>query len=238
MNKFIAIVIGLVASASTAQAIEVTGGRLDLSYSAFLDDTDVDKLNVAGSVELGFSNTASVQLDVGHDSFGLSGLDIVSLGAHGVFHLDQSTSVGVFYTRDRANIGGVNDSANLYGVEAGHDAGPVEFEGYFGRGESSGTDGTIIGASARYAMPSTIGVSGSIDYLDIDGLEARKLTVRLDGDVTENLNLFVEVGTGKVSAFGASRSEPFMGIGGRITFGADRGTTFERRSLGDLLPGL
>ena len=46
-----------------------------------------------------------------------------------------------------------------------------------------------------------------------------------------------EVGSAKASALGLSGSEPFVGLGGRVTFGADRGTTFDRRSLLDLLPG-
>jgi hypothetical protein len=238
MNKFIAAAFGLVATVSAAQAVEVTGSSLDLSYSAFIDDTDVDKLNVAGSVELAFTQTSSVQLDIGHDAFGLSGLDILSIGAHGIFHVNRDTSLGAFFTHDRADVGGTNGSSNLFGIEAGHDAGPVELEGYLGRGESSGADGTMVGLSGRYVMPNTIGVTGSIDYLDIEGLEVRKLAVRLDGGLTENLNVYVEAGTGKVSAFGTSASEPFVGIGGRITFGAVRGTTFERRSLGELLPGL
>ena len=238
MNKFIAAAFGLVAFTSAAQAVEISGGSLDLSYSAFTDDTDVDKLNVAGSVELAFTHAASAQLDLGRDAFGTSAADIMSLGLHGVFHLDQATSLGAYYSRDTVDAGGARDSANLYGVEAGHDTGPLQIEGYLGRAEASGADGTMLGVSARYAMPSTIGVTGSIDYLDIEGLEVRTLKARLDGDVSENLNLYVEVGTGKVRAFGASASEPCFGIGGRITFGAARGTTFERRSIGEMIPGL
>lgn len=169
MNKFIVAALGLAASAGAVHALEISGGSLDLSYSAFMDATDVDVSSVSGSVELAFTQSASVQLDLGHDSLGPIDLDNVYLGIHGILHLDQTTSVGAFYTRDRFSLGGANDSVNLYGIEAGHDAGAMQFEGYLGRGELAGLDGTMVGVSARYAMPSTIGVTGYIDYGDVEG---------------------------------------------------------------------
>tara|TARA_R100001369_G_C3321561_1_gene169048 strand:+ start:2238 stop:2954 length:717 start_codon:yes stop_codon:yes gene_type:complete len=238
MNRLMAVVIGLTATANAAQAIEVTGGMIDLSYSAFIDETELSKSTLTGSIELAFNQIASAQLDIGRDSFGFSDLANLSLGVHGIYHMNSNTSLGAFYTHDKAEVGGLSDTTNLYGIEAGHDTGLVDIEGYLGRGKSSEVDGTLVGISGRYGMPNRIGLTGSIDYLDIEGVEVSKIALKLDGDLSENLNLYVEVGQAKVSAFGSSESEPFMGIGGRITFGADRGTTFERRSLGDLLPGL
>lgn len=237
MKRILAAALCATAIAPAAQAIEVTGGMIELSYSAFLDDMDADKASVKGSVEFAFDHVFSAQLDIGADNFGLSQVDNLSLGAHGIYHLNQSTSVGAFYTRDSLELAGFTDHANYFGVEAGHGAGPADFEGYLGRIEADGADGTTIGVSGRYAMPNTLGVTGAIDYADIEGLDVRTLSVRIDGDLSENVNLFVEAGTTKLSTAGGSDSEPFVGIGGRITFGAARGTTFERRSVAELLPG-
>jgi len=239
MKNLLASAIGLAAaaSASVAHAVEITGGSVELSYSAFTEETDANKTSLTGSVEVGFNRNISAQVDAGTDSFGFTDLDSVSFGVHRIYHMSDETSFGAFYTLEEAELGGVKDDGDIFGVEFGHEVGLTEFEGYLGRGESSGLSGTMLGLSGRYAMANGVGITGAIDYLDVEGIEARKLTVRLDGDVSQNLNMFVEVGTGKVSGFGVSESDPFVGIGGKITFGADRGATFERRSLVDLLPG-
>ena len=62
--------------------------------------------------------------------------------------------------------------------------------------------------------------------------------IKLDKDVGENLNLFVELGSAEVQAARVSDSEAFVGIGGRYVFGADRGATFRQRGLLRIIPGL
>lgn len=238
MKRMTAALLCLASSAQMAQAMEVTGGLIDLSYSTFLDQNDLDKGSVAGSVELAFARTFSVQIDAGSDSFGASGLDTLALGLHGIYHVDSATSLGAFFTHENADQGGPDDSIDYYGIEGGYDLGTTSYEGYLGRADGGGTDGTVFGVSGRYSMPNTIGVTGALDYVDIAGLEISTLSVRLDGDVSQNLNLFVEAGASKFDVSGVSDTEPFVGIGARVTFGANRGTTFERRSLGNILPGL
>lgn len=238
MKNLLAAVVGLAATSTMAQAVEITGGSVGLSYSAFTEDTDFNKLSLSGSVEVGFNQNISAQFDAGTDALGFTNVDAVSFGLHGIYHMSDQTSFGAFYTIEKAEYDGFDDDGDIIGVEFGHEVGLTEFEGYLGRGESSGVSGTMLGLSGRYAMANGVGITGSFDYLDIEGIEGRTLAIRLDGDVSENLNMFVEVGTGKATAFGYSESEPFVGIGGKITFGAERGATFERRSLADLLPGL
>ncbi|MDF1729719.1 MAG: hypothetical protein P1U53_18435, partial [Sulfitobacter sp.] len=226
-----ATVVFVVAAVSAAQAVEITGGSVELSYSAFTGETDLNKTNIEGAFELAWSQNFSTQFDVGRDSFGASDLDVLSLGLHGVYHLDEGTSFGAFYTHEGADTFGFNDEVDIFGLEFGHDAGKFEIEGYAGRGEAAGIDGTMMGLSGRYAITERVGFSGALDRIDVEGLELESVTLKLDGHVSENLNMYVEVGSGKAELFGVSETEPFVGVGGKVTFGAKRGATFERRSI-------
>lgn len=238
MKKLAAAMLGFGMCATPSVAVELTGGSVGLSYSAFADDTDFDRLSLEGSAEFAFDRNVSGQFDVGLDRFGLSDLEALTLGLHGIYHVNETTSLGIFYSKEDVDAFGIGTDIELFGLEAGHEVGQTDVEGYFARGEAEGANGTLLGVKGRYEMNSGLGIGGRFDYVDIDGMEAGKLTMRLDRDVSANVNLYVEVGSAKARAFGITESEPFVGLGGKIVFGADRGATFERRGLSKVLPGL
>jgi hypothetical protein len=70
------------------------------------------------------------------------------------------------------------------------------------------------------------------------GAALTRIGVKVDHDLNQSLNIHAEVGSLKASAFGLSGSDTFVGIGAKIKFGADRGTTFGKRGLLDMIPGL
>jgi hypothetical protein len=234
MAAFLSIGLG----AAPACAIEVAGGSVGLSYSAFTDDTEHHRLSFEGSAELAFSPTVSGQFDLGRDKFGMADMASTTLGLHGIYHLSKSTSFGAFYTSEDVEKDAVSTNSDVYGIEFGHMVGRTEFESYVGLGDTGKVDGTVLGLSGRFEMSNGIGLAGSFDYVDVTGLEAGKIAVRLDNNVSDNLNLYVEVGSAKARAFGIAESEPYVGLGGKILFGAEKGATFERRGLSRVLPGL
>lgn len=221
-------------TAGTAQAFEVTGGSVGLSYSAFADDTDFNRIGLEGSVELGFNRNFGLQLDAGYDNFDISGLDSNTLGLHGIYHMNEMTSFGAFYTRE--DVEGFD--LDTLGVEAGHEVMNWEFEGYIADIDSDVGGGTMGGIKARYALAEGFGLSGSFDRAESGGDDLSRFAMRLDRDVSPNANLFLEVGSAKVDIGGMSDSEPFVGLGGKIAFGAERGATFEQRGFTRLIPGL
>lgn len=224
----------LAVGASAAHAVEVTGGSVGLSYSAFTEDTDFNRLGLEGSVELGFTREFSLQFDAGYNDFDISGIDGSTLGLHGIFHMNEATSVGAFYTRE--DIEGID--LDILGVEAGHEVMNWEFEGYLADVDSDGGSGTLAGIQARYALAEGFGLGGSYDRAESGGDDVSRFAVRLDRDVSPNTNLFLEVGSAKLDVGGISDSEPFLGLGGKIAFGAERGATFEQRGIARLIPGL
>lgn len=220
----------------TAQAVEVTGGSVGLSYSGFTEDFSVSRIAVDGSVELGFNQNISAQVDLAYNDFNLTGLRATTFGLHGIYHISDSTSLGAFYAFEDSNVRG--GDLDIYGIEAGHDAGYVEVEGYLGRINGGATDGDMLGVQARYEFASELGMTGSYDRVSSGGNDLSKFAVQLDRDVAPNVNLFAEIGTARVNGGGLSGNEPFVGLGGKVVFGAARGATFEQRGFSRIIPGL
>ncbi len=217
-----------------AQAGEVTGGSLGLSYSSFSDGDFGDKTSIEGSVEFGITRNIAVQADLAHHRAGEIDLNSTNIGLHGIYHMDEMTSFGAFVVREDTNSGNID----YIGLEAGYDAGIMDFEGYLARADIDSEDGTLIGLSGRYEFANSVGLTVGYDRADVDVLDISVFSAGLDADVSPNLNLFVEAGVGKVAALGFSETDAFMGIGGKYAFGAKRGATFEQRGFTSVLPGL
>ena len=224
----------LAVGAGSAQAVEVTGGSVGLSYSAFTEDTDFNRLGLEGSMELGLSRNFGLQLDAAYHDFGFFDIDSTLLGLHGIYHMDEATSFGVFYTRESAE----GEDADMLGVELGHEVRDWDFEGYIGSIDTSAGNAMFGGIQARYETGEGLGITASYDRGDEDDSDVSRFAVRLDRDVSPTTNLFLEVGTANVDAGTIDVSEPFVGLGGKIAFGAARGATFEQRGLARLIPGL
>lgn len=231
----LAVLGATILSAQHAQAFEFTGGSVALSYSAFTEDTDVSRLGIEGSVEMAFNRNVSLQVDLGYNDFNATGFDTTTLGFHGIYHLSDETSLGAFYANEDASNAG---DVDIFGIEAGHETGQYEFEGYLARLNGDGSNADMIGVMGRYEFANELGVTGSYDYVDVEGTKLSKLAVRLDRDVSPNVNLFVELGSAKANGGGLSGSEPFVGLGGKYVFGAQRGATFGQRGFTRILPGL
>lgn len=218
--------------ASTALAGDFTGGSIGLGYSAFTNDDagTIDKTSLGGSIEYGFDRNVSVQGDLTLSKFGLTDADAQNVTLHGIFHLDEATSFGAFIGHDEVESLGLT----FYGLEAGHEVGQFEGETYIAYGEDDGVDGTLFGLSGLYNVNDAFGFGASYDRLDVESVALNRVALEAEYRM-QNVILSAELG--QLDAEDAG-SETFFGIGARLSFGAKRGTTFERRGLIDTLPGL
>jgi hypothetical protein len=233
MNKlsFIAA-LSFAAFSQSAVAGEVTGGAIGFDYSAFSDDSvvTIDKQTLWGSVEYGFSRDFSVQGDLAFAKFGATDLDANNVTLHGIYHLDDATSFGAFIGRDKVESEGLT----FYGAEAGSEFGAFDGEAYLAYADDSGEDGTLFGLSGMYNATEAFGFG--MDYYRLDVGSDDISTVALTTEYRmERLVLSAEVGQADANGVG---SESYFGFGARMTFGADRGTTFARRGLVNFVPGL
>ncbi|MCU9846572.1 hypothetical protein OEZ60_00945 [Defluviimonas sp. WL0024] len=218
-----------------AMAVEVTGGDLAFSYSTFTDDTDVSKLAVTGAVEIGFTPNFGVQFDAGAHAFNLIDETGTNLTLHGIYHANDQVSFGGFYGNDRL----FGDNQDFYGLEAGFDLGAANAEAYLAHADDAGFHVNITGLSGSYGFDHGFTLGGSLQHANFDGgLDVTRFGATGSYAVSPTFDVYAELGTVKAGAFGFSNSEPYVGIGAAMTFGAERGATFGRRGLFELLPGL
>jgi len=218
--------------AQSALAGEVTGGAIGLDYSAFSEDSagTVDKQTLWGSVEYGFARDFSVQGDLAFAKFGATDLDASNVTLHGIYHLDDATSFGAFIGRDKLESEGLT----FYGVEAGREFGTFDGEAYLGYAEDEGDSGTLFGLSGMYNATESFGFGMDYDRLDVEGSDITTVALTTEYRM-DRLVLSAEIGQADLDGFG---SESYFGLGARMTFGADRGTTFNRRGVVNFIPGL
>ncbi|WP_425043827.1 outer membrane beta-barrel protein [Primorskyibacter sp. S87] len=222
---------------TSAQAAEITGGYVDIGYSAFTDDTSVSSWKLAGSGELGFSRVFGLQLDLAAYNFGQISETGTTATLHGVFHVSNSASVGLFLGRDSLN----SADATFYGIEGGFEIGPqAGLEAYVARDDGqAGSNSTLLGAKVEGAVSDQFNLNAQIDYVDAPaGVNFSRASVGADYNFGEGAKLYGEIGSARASAFGVSGNEPFIALGFRYDLGAARGTTFGRRGLLDKIPGL
>ena len=235
--KFLATLAAIASAVafSSAQAVEVTGGDVALGYSTFTDDTDVSKFAVTGAVEIGFTPNLALQFDAGAHAFNLIDETGTNLTLHGIYHANEQVSFGGFYGNDRL----FGDNQDFYGLETGFESGAANGELFIAHAEDSGFDVNITGLSGSYGFDHGFTLGGSLQYANFDGsLDVTRLGATGTYTVNPAFDVYAELGTVKAGAFGFSNSEPYFGIGAAMTFGADRGATFGRRGLFELLPGL
>lgn len=235
IKNTISFVCGFCMFASYAAAFEVTGGEVSIGHSAFIDDTDVARSSLEGSVGLGFSKSFGVQIDAGVSSFNLANESATAVAVHGIYHFDEATSAGIFVGSEEF----ASENSMFYGGEVGTEFAQGDVEGYFGMAEDAGVDATVFGLSGSYRLNDTFAMGASVDYTKFDGgVGLTRFGVRGDYAAGQQTDLYAEVGSLSADIAGMSGSETFIGLGAEFNFGAERGATFGRRGFTRLLPGL
>lgn len=222
----------------SAVAFEMTGATVGLSYSQLTEDSNLDRVDLGGSLEFGFSRDFGVQADLGFAQFGASDLDLTSIALHGIWHASEVSSLGFFLGRDDAEIGDDDASQSYLGIEVGYGEGGFDAEAYFAVADSDGGSGTAAGVALDWGLTPVFGLGVTIDRLSSDDADLTAFALRGSYDVTPQAEIYAEVGTMDASAGGLSADSAFVGIGAEVNFGAARGATFDRRSLLGAIPGL
>ena len=229
-------VCALMVCGTGLQAMELTGGSLAFGYSAFNDETDLNRTAIKGQAEVGFNRNLAAQLDLGSYNFGLVDETGTNFTLHGIYHLNAETSFGVFYARDDI----FNGSADQIGIEAGFDVSEAfAAEVYASTGDNAGADGTMFGFDLGYDISDRVKLNAGLDHANYDlGTDLTRFSIGAEYNTGEYGNFYAEVGSLDISAFGLNGSETYVGLGFRLDFGAERGATFGQRGLLDMLPGL
>ena len=233
MKQIFSLALAGTLCASAVQAFEVTGGSISLGYSSFVGGdgaSEVNKVSLGSSLELGFSQHFSMQGDFALSKLGATELDFANFGLHGIGHLNENTSLGAFIGQDRLE----GESLNYFGFEVGHQAGAFGTEAYVTFAEESGVSGTVVGIKGEYSVSDTAMIGARFDNLNVEGFDASRFALTGEVVAMPGLSLTSEVGQARIRSLG---SESYFGVGVNVNFGAKRGATFDQRSIVDLLPG-
>lgn len=218
----------LAAIGSGAMAQGITGGSIGVEVTQPTDFEEFVGTNYFGAIEYGINRQFAVSADVSSYRFDSLDQDATSATLHGVYHLSDTASVGVFYGQDKVDEGG---SINIYGLEGGTEFMGGQVEGYVGMADNS-ADTLILGADGTYNYNEAIAFKGGLAYQD-SGDDGSDTMVSLGAEYTISggPSLYAEVGNVNSERGAIDSSDAFIGLGARINFGAARGTTFGQRSI-------
>jgi hypothetical protein len=233
MSYKAAIAAVLLAAVSAPASAQVTGGSLGIEYSAPTDGGDFGGTAYYGAIEYAFNRDISVAADLSGYRLDNINTDASSLTLHGIYHIDETLSVGAFYGVDRVNEGNVA----LYGLEGGTEFMGGQVEGYLGRVDGTLSTATIVGVDGLYGLSNGFSLTGSVDLSRQDDTDISRFALGTQYDMQDGPQFFAEIGSVSAENGGIAADDTFIGVGARVAIGANRGTTFDPRSLFEILPG-
>ncbi|MBB95294.1 MAG: hypothetical protein CML68_11965 [Rhodobacteraceae bacterium] len=214
-------------------AADFNGGSIELEYSAFTEDSDVNRTTLRGQAELGFTRNFATQLDGGFYDYGYSG-DGTNVVLHGIYHGSESASFGAYVGRDE--LEGLDGT--LYGVEGGLVlTNTIIAEAYAGGMNSDGENVLMLGVDLANSFGNGFSARAGFDYASSEFVDVTKLDIGVNYSIANQTNFYAELGSVSASGFGLSDNQTYVGAGIKIDFGARPGATFGYRSLFDILPG-
>ena len=223
-----AAVVSVVSVPVVAQGI--SGGQLGIEYNAPTDGSDFGGTTYSGGLEYSINRKFAVGVDLSGYKPDNIDTDFTSATVHGIYHLSDTASAGVFVGRDKDD--GAN--VNLYGLEGGTEFMGGTVGGYIGKADGETADGTLFGVDGVYALQNGFSVIGDFDSQSIEGNSASQISVGGQYDLNGGPSFYAKVGS--VNADGRD-DQTFISIGAEVAFGAKRGTTFDQRSTFESLGG-
>ncbi len=226
-HLFAAAVLAAAAGSVQAQGFGFSGGEISAEALVYSETGDFGSTAYSGALEFGITRQISVAVDLGF--YGLQTLDLQADTAtiHGIYQMNESVSLGAFYGRDQ--LGGAD--ATVIGIEGGTEFAGVAVEGYFAKVDGTGDNATLLGVSGEYGFSDNISGIGSFNVTDLGAANSNRLAIGGQYRIASGPELWAEIGTLKSDDGAVTADDTFLSIGARIEFGAERGTTFGRRSL-------
>ena len=129
--------------------------------------------------------------------------------------------------------------STLTGFEVGQTSASFSGEAHIALGKQGGNTMQLMGIGGRYSVSDKFGLGASLQRADLDNdADVTRLGIKADMALGQTATAFVELGNLAGGIDGSGGSEGFVGIGADFKFGAKHGTTFGKRGLFDMLPGL
>jgi len=98
-------------------------------------------------------------------------------------------------------------------------------------------DGSMFGLDGAYGWRDGISFIGNAGVVSVDDASVRRFAIGGAYAMAEGPEFYGEIGSLSSENSGVSDNQAFIGLGARINFGAQRGTTFKERSVFEVLQG-
>lgn len=223
-----AIAAFLTIPAGLASAQGFSGAEISAEILAFTDDLDLGETEYRGAMEFDLFGGVGAAADLSYHGFRGLETDGRNLTLHGFYDGLGIATLGLFYGRDTVE----DDGVDLYGFEAASSLYGAEVEGALGRYDGDDATGAILAGDIRYGFGSfaATGFAGAL----AGDIEASRLALggeyQLGG---AGPTFYAEVGHRSVEDEG----EAYVSLGARLGIGPKQGTTFDSRSLWEVIPG-
>ena len=169
----------------------------------------------------------SMRLPVILEQWQTMGSAVPDIAFHGFYEGLDLATVGLFYGRDSIDDG----DAELVGLEAATTLMGGDIQGALGSYDGDVGSGSLLSVDARYAFGgfAATGFAGAMSG-DVDG---SRIALGAEYQLGAGPTLYGEVGRRSVDDDG----QTYLSLGARLAIGPNAGTTFESRSIFEILPG-
>lgn len=210
----------LVCSVSPLAAQQFTGGELGFEYNQSFEDSDVDGTSYFAGVEMAVNREFSIGLDLAD----IDGADVSTQATlHGMYHLNDQSTVGAFYTYK-------DEDASLFGIEGGIEIWGGDISGHIGRLSVDDETAFVFGLDSRNPISdSSFSLFSDFDLVSDDEVAISTNELGVEYNFPAGADVYALYGQASAFADGGSDSTDYFGVGARIRFGAERGTTFSAR---------
>jgi len=228
LSKTVYLSVAFAALSISAQAQGFTGGELTIDAAGF-SEGDSTSVNYSVAAEYSISRSISIAGTLGFYDYSLLSDTINSYTLHGIYHLNDASSLGFFTGSEELN----GASSTFYGFEGGFESAGYEIEGYFALYDNA-DDTSVVGLSGSYAVTDQISAIGEVGFGDFSAGKVRSISAGAEYQFINGPSVYAEIGNVSTDVVDSG----FIGLGASIQFGADRGTTFNRRGVFETLnPG-
>ncbi|MBP1804270.1 hypothetical protein [Rubellimicrobium aerolatum] len=225
LRSALAALLALVPGLAAAQGF--SGAEISAELLAFGDGLDLGEKEYRGALEFevwgGFGAAADLSY---HNSSGI-GLGGHNATLHGFYDRLGLATVGGYIARDTKD----ESDIGLYGVEAATELMGGSVQGALGGYGGDDGEGAMLSVAGRYGFGNfaATGFAGGVSG-DVEG---SRLALGGEYQLGMGPTLYAELGR---------RSEDddpktYVAVGARLAIGPKAGTTFDSRSLFEILPG-
>jgi len=229
-KSLMAAVLGL-AAGSVAQAqnipgtdipIRISGAELGAEYNLDIDDRSETTMSFNAGFEIAIGREFAIaltaeNLDISEDT------TPTTMTLHGIHHLNPNATIGAFYSLSEDEVEG-------FGIEGGTNLGFADLNGYVGK-RTDGTDNAaFLGLGTRSLITDNIRFYTELDIISDNDTHLANGELGVSYTFDEGPEAYVQIGQqGLLDDSFIKDGVTYFGVGARMTFGAQRGTTFETR---------